>query len=605
MKSKGLFFVLLGVLIVSCCLYPLLSGGAPEKTVWDVEEEALPLSQEALYEMLFSPDTTVSFDLQMSRLELEKLQQDYDHYGSFGSKSPIYRMADLEVTLSQQDKSYTFRIPQVGVRMKGNTSRTAFYSKEEGIYNLIHLKLSFSETFDDQAVYGEDALEWSKERRQQRKERTFATLEKLDLRWNKCDDTSYIKELYAYRMYKDFGVLAPNATLTRLTWAGEQLGVYTLCEPVDEIFLQRNLPKAQQGGDLYKCGWSHTGATFSSISGYGIEDENAAAFYSYDLKTNKKTSDHQALKNLLTRMNRRDLTKEDFAQLVDVDRFLGFAAVSYFLGNPDDLRNNYNNCYIYFLPDTGKMVLIPCDVDRCLGVTREWNPTGNGVTADDPFALTMAATGNPQGSPLFLYSVCRGGYYTEEFAQKLQQLAQSKWVQPEHFLAVFDTFRSRYADFTKPGKTFYNAAHHRFTFDAELTSDFASQDNISFREYTGAKLTVLWESLSAFQKEEAAPQLPTDFYIRADFTGWETDELYDLHMEADGCWWITLHQNDTFRFKVYSALTDRWYGSEVLTTDSLPSTTDGHTNIILPKGSYRIRFDPEAFTVTVLPVHTS
>jgi hypothetical protein len=26
------------------------------------------------------------------------------------------------------------------------------------------------------------------------------------------------------------------------------------------------------------------------------------------------------------------------------------------MGNPDDLRNNYNNAYVYFVPSTGKAV---------------------------------------------------------------------------------------------------------------------------------------------------------------------------------------------------------------------------------------------------------
>ena len=56
-----------------------------------------------------------------------------------------------------------------------------------------------------------------------------------------------------------------------------------------------------------------------------------------------------------------------------MDNFLKFEAVSYFLGNPDDLRNNYNNYYIYFNKSTGKMIFIPYDLDRCLGVTNGWD----------------------------------------------------------------------------------------------------------------------------------------------------------------------------------------------------------------------------------------
>ena len=51
-------------------------------------------------------------------------------------------------------------IGEVGVRMKGNTSRTDFYSDDEGMYNLVHFKLSFGETFDEEEYYGADANRW-------------------------------------------------------------------------------------------------------------------------------------------------------------------------------------------------------------------------------------------------------------------------------------------------------------------------------------------------------------------------------------------------------------------------------------------------------------
>ena len=47
----------------------------------------------------------------------------------------------------------------------------------------------------------------------------------------------------------------------------------------------------------------------------GIENEVKGEFYAYDLKTNKKTSTHQALTTLINRLNTGTVTKEDFAQL--------------------------------------------------------------------------------------------------------------------------------------------------------------------------------------------------------------------------------------------------------------------------------------------------
>ena len=41
------------------------------------------------------------------------------------------------------------------------------------------------------------------------------------------------------------------------------------------------------------------------------------------------------------------------SSVVDMDYFVKYEAVSYFVGDPDDARNNYNNHYVYFLPSSG------------------------------------------------------------------------------------------------------------------------------------------------------------------------------------------------------------------------------------------------------------
>jgi hypothetical protein len=54
---------------------------------------------------------------------------------------------------------------------------------------------------------------------------------------------------------------------------------------------------------------------------------------------------------------------------VDIDKFLMYIAVSYLTGNPDDMRNNMNNTYIYFDSLTNKAHFIPYDLDWSLGLT--------------------------------------------------------------------------------------------------------------------------------------------------------------------------------------------------------------------------------------------
>lgn len=577
------------------------STAAPTENNTTVAPAPTPTDpEEALYATLFDENSKVELNLRMEDGELAKLQADYEKYSAAGSKSPIYRMADLDVRITDADgnvESYT--IEQVGVRMKGNTSRANFYSEESGIYNLIHLKINFQETFDDEC-YGDDAIVWTDDAaRKARKNRTFATLEKMDIRWNKCNDATYIREHYAYEMFRANGVLAPRTTLASVDWAGLHCGVFTLYEPVDKIFLERNLPEAQQGGDLYKLGWTSHGATFTSADSIGVEDEDKGWFFTYDLKTNKKKSDHSALKNLISAINRSDLTKESLADLVDMENFLSYAAVSYLLGNPDDLRNNYNNCYVYF-PPQGGCLFIPYDYDRCLGVTHEWDPTGNGVSSDNPFTLSQAANGNTQENPLFLRTVCRGGWYVEEYSARLRTLFASDWATNEHFEAAFDTAKGIYAELTSPSPVFGNAADHHNA----MTTD-GSDGNLTVRDYLNAKHAALEKALNGTDTPET-PDTPQPWealkdpvlYIRASYTDWNIDEAQAMMPTATGTYTRAVYGGS---LKVYDATSGAWFGAERLTAETdVPWETDGHTNIVLPEGTYLLLFDPQTCLITVL-----
>ena len=322
---KSLLCLLLCAVMLGGC------GGEPEPAAaaiplpddgyFDIGVDDLPYSEEELYSQLFDLNNKITIQIDMPDAELQKLQDDYYHYNSFGSKSPIYRMGTLVLTIQTAAGPVPYRMQEVGVRMKGNTSRTDFYNETDGIYKYIHLKLDFQETFDDEDDYGTDARIWDDEDlRDARKDRTFAGLESLEMRWNKCYDQTYLKETYAYTLYRAEGVMAPLTNLCSFDWSGTHMGIYTIVEPVDKLFLEKRLPEEEQGGDLYKCGWP---ASFTSPDSIGVENENKGEFYVYDLKTNKKTSDHAALKNWLAQLNYSTMTKEHLADLVDmVPQFL-------------------------------------------------------------------------------------------------------------------------------------------------------------------------------------------------------------------------------------------------------------------------------------------
>lgn len=493
----------ISLLLVLCMLACVMAGcgkksdNEKETTKGNSTEVNAPLSaDEEIYEQLFDINNTLSIQVEISDEELDKIQEDYEEYDSMRSKSPIYRMAD-KVIISIGDEVY--EIEEVGIRLKGNTSRVPVYDEETGELNLSHYRLSFNETFDDEVYYGEDAKVWaSEEERQARKERRFATLKGMEIKWNKNYDTSYIREMYAYEIFRDMGVLAQRVNLCSLGVNGENYGVVSIYEPVDQIFIERNLPEEDQGGDLYKCAWTYKPANYvESQVTYGIEDADSGQFYNFDLKTNKKDSTFDTLKELLEVTNGNDVSKENFESVVDTDYLSKFLAASYFTGNPDDIRNNYNNHYVYFLKSSGKAIFIPYDYDRCLGITVGWNPEGTGMTMVSPYSEDAEASGQSQQNPIICEAILDdGAFCLDSYNTALQKIADSDWLKEEKFKEYYDIAEQNYELLVKPTIDFANADEEDFTFSFEEVDTVSGEKNMTFKEYVEGILESYNEEIS-------------------------------------------------------------------------------------------------------------
>lgn len=580
----------------------------------------------ATFEAFFNHENHISIHLDISDSELKKIQQDYEKYSSMGSKSPIYRMADMYITITKPNgEKLEYTIEQVGVRMKGNTSRTSFYNDENGMYNLVHFKISFGETFDKAEYYGSDALVWTDDAaRKARKDRTFATLEKIDMRWNRNDDPTYIRESYAYDFYRENGILAPHTNLASVGIGNDHAGVWVVYEPIDKIFLEKNLSPEALGGDLYKLGWTHDPADFTKFSSYGVEDEDAGKFYVYDLKTNKKTSDHSSLKKLIQTLNSSSLNKDRFSSIVDVDYFTIFCATSYMIGNPDDLRNNYNNCYIYFRADNGKMIIIPYDMDRGFGVNT-WNPYGNGMTTDSPFQDYNVC--GEQRNPLFKKTIQNNGFLKNEYVEALKVVAEHDLLKNETFKEHFDLAKSLYENDATPSKTYGNAREYNFRFDINKTCEANHSSNMSFADYMNAKKITLSKYISDYvpdvedpgnndneqggttepEKEPVVTKSDSEWelFLRADFNGWSNDNSCKFSKVSDGVFALNITRNQRFVFKLYDNKyknkDKKWFGWESIAEDcpEIYDVENYPTNIILERGSYTIYFYTETNTIYI------
>ena len=287
--------------------------------------------------------------------------------------------------------------------------------------------MSFDETFDDHDLYGDEAKVWADATaKKEREDREFLGLSGLDLKWNKSQDRTYIKEIYASRVYKAAGIISQHVGLSTFSinetnGTNNQMGLYILYESDSKSLIKRSLQngsfvnmtnwkKEKKGiygvegenyGDLYDCSYGvgegsySNGADLSldSISNkrIGVENNSGSYIPVYKLKTNKtKNTDHTRLKDLIQTINSAELN--DIENKVDLEYFAITEACNYIIGNPDNLRNNNNNYMIYIRRTDGKAIIIPIDNDRCFGITKDYNPDGNAMMNRDIFT-TKAANG--------------------------------------------------------------------------------------------------------------------------------------------------------------------------------------------------------------------
>ena len=155
----------------------------------------------------------INVTVNISESELAKIEADYQEYGS---ECNIYRLASsVTITIEYPNERETTvaTIEEVGIRMKGNTTRHSFY--DNGITSLIHFKLDFQETFDDSSVYSSSELKtWEDETmRENRKNRTFFGLRGLELKYNAEGDLTYTRDIYASKVYRENGIFAQDTNL--------------------------------------------------------------------------------------------------------------------------------------------------------------------------------------------------------------------------------------------------------------------------------------------------------------------------------------------------------------------------------------------------------
>ena len=432
MKKKNALKLFLSplviMLLVGCTTKINPSSSNQEESEQDSQLEPVPIdhgdnpvivdSEE--YKEFWNNSSDLSLSIKMSQ-EAADFINNYQYNHDDSTYFDYYVPCDVTITIN--GKTYTFE--EAGIRGKGNMSRGhCLVDGNFSLDSLVHFKISFKQTFDDEEYTTISALqpfkkEWadSKERKARKNRRLF-DMEKIDIKWNRNDDQSKSKQAYALKTFRENGVMAGHDTLaaTTLQINGKSSisTTYEVLECIDEVFIQRNFEAELAEGDLYKCTYSATGpANFDKSYKVGEQigvEKNANKYHpSYDLKTNKKTNTtHTNLLNLFKVMNDKTSDaatyKANIEQVLDIKGFIKYESIAYLCGNFDDLRNNANNYYLYFASKTNMCYVIPYDFDRCFGAGAEGRQ--NYMTSFSPESTKMQCSDNWQSMNIYWRTIC-------------------------------------------------------------------------------------------------------------------------------------------------------------------------------------------------------
>ncbi len=451
------------------------SSSEPKSSSSSIE----PIDPEVLfYDVFYAPESDVKITVNMTNKAAYKLSE-YG-YESTLTTADIYHPGDLTITINGD--SYSF--PEVGLRKKGNTSRSDGYIDEGGhFYGNFNFKISFSTDFSDNDYFT------PKTDKSVLKDRKFGAAKKIDLKWNRNHDNTFTKQAYAYYMFENEGLLASKTKVIDFTLNSESDTYKTKMlveECIDKQALKKKLPKAEQKGNLYKGNWP-CDLTYCKSKDIGVEDCTKSYFPIYDLKTNDDVPDHTLLNNVINTMNAEDLgvdqatLKRKFDSIIDAEAFVKYAALCWLIGNPDDLRNNRNNSYYYFNSKNNLMYVIPRDTDRCFGILDTWEvdmanqyPT---TTKDCPIYRNYCAC------PLFWRSIIHsdsGGY-----SKKWPVITEYENLYKQYCIEYYNKYMSvsKFKEFTDK---FANLPSYDVNYGGkgEIT-------NQSFGYYANAKTQVL------------------------------------------------------------------------------------------------------------------
>jgi len=309
----------------------------------------------------------------------------------------------------------TTRIPDSGLRLKGNTSRRRPQKGEK--FRHVHFGLNFHH-------YNQDP------------QHTLKGMRRVDLKWFK-DDPAYVREVYCYDLFRREGVWTAVHDVYCRLWLkvgeGEEMyyGVYGMLEHIDKNYLRiRDKEFGSHDGNLWKCYWNST-----------LKDANASMGVNgsvYELKTNEETGESIAkgqLRDFIKNLNNLSGSEFDawISSHMDVDLFLKTLAVNVAVGMWDDYWNNSNNFYLYFNntdKENYQVWFIPYDYDNTLGTMKQLGVQSDACRqnplkwGDSSYPLTVKILQNSTWKSTYikyLKELCAGNFSASASASRIRK----------------------------------------------------------------------------------------------------------------------------------------------------------------------------------------
>ena len=160
---------------------------------------------------------------------------------------------------------------------------------------------------------------------------------------NASQDTTWFAEFMARGLFRDAGVPAARATHARVLLNGRDLGLYVVLEAVNRTFLEQHFRTAK--GSLYEA----------NLTDIDVPMEQDTGFRSNQV-------DRLNLVRVCSMTNQMERWHE-LPTVLDVDRFISFAAMEMLTAHWDGYVLHTNNYRMYHEPRADKFYFIPHGMD--------------------------------------------------------------------------------------------------------------------------------------------------------------------------------------------------------------------------------------------------